>query len=201
MVAKAELVWENPEQEFQRIGEDRELAVSFAFRNGGRTPVTITKVTTSCGCTTAELAKKTYQPGESGELPAKFVFGGRRGPQVKSIVVTTDDQKTTQLEFKCFILDDSVSLSQALVWWRVGEAAKPKQVDLTLGQGGKVKIVAVTSSNPRVAATLLPVKEGEKYAVTIQPVDTAQRELAEVIVQTNYPPAAPKAYTIYIRVK
>ena len=148
-----------------------------------------------------ELEKKTYQPGDPGKLPATFVFDGRRGQQAKSITVTTDDQKTTHLSFKCLILDDAVSLSQTLVWWRVGETAKPKQVDLTLGQGGKVKITSVTSSNPRVAATLLPVKEGEKYAVSIQPADTAHRELAEVIVHTNYPPEAPKAYTIYVRVK
>ncbi len=199
--AHAELVWENPTQEFQRTPEDRELSVPFGFRNTGAAPVTIAKVTSSCGCTTAELPKKTFAPGEVGALTAKFVFGGRRGPQAKSIAVTTDDGKTAQLSFQCLIADDPVAVLQSLVWWRVGEAAEPKQVALTLPPGGKVKITAVASTNPRVAATLATVQEGEKYAVHIRPADTAQQESAEVFVQTDFPPEGPKAYTIQVRVK
>ena len=172
--ALGELVWENPTQEFQRTPEDRELVVNFAFRKDGKAPVTISKVTSSCGCTTAELAKKIYQPGETGTLPAKFVFGGRKGAQSKSIAVTTDDQKTVQLSFKCLILDDVLSLSQSLVFWKVGDAGDAKQVDLTIGQAGKVNITAVASTNPRIAATLATVKAGEKYAVNIRPTDTRQ---------------------------
>lgn len=196
-----ELVWENPAQEFQRTPEDRELNVSFTFRNEGQSPVSVTKVASSCGCTTAELPKKTYAAGESGTLGAKFVFGGRRGPQSKSITVTSDDGKTTQLSFKCLILDDVLSLSPSLVWWKVGGAADAKQVDLAIGQPGKVHITAVASNNPRIAATLAAVKEDGKYAVGIRPVDTAKPESAEVFVQTDYPPEGPKAYTIQVRIK
>ena len=63
------------------------------------------------------------------------------------------------------------------------------------------KVTAVASTNPRIAATLAPVKEGEKYAVNIRPTDTTQPETAEVFVQTDFPPEGPKAYTIHVRVK
>jgi hypothetical protein len=199
--ARAELVWENSTQEFQRTPDDRELTVNFAFHNDGKASVTVTKVTSSCGCTTADLAKKTYAPGETGSLAAKFVFGGRRGMQAKSIAVATDDGKTAQLSFQCLIADDPVAVSPALVWWRVGEAAEAKKVDLTLAQSGKIHITAVASTNPRVAATLATVKEGEKYAVNIRPADTAKQESAEVFVQTDFPPEGPRAYTIEVRIK
>ena len=44
-----------------------------------------------------------------GTLAAKFVFGGRRGMQSKTIVVATDDQKTAQLSFQCLILDEPLN--------------------------------------------------------------------------------------------
>jgi len=201
LLAQAELAWENPAQEFQRRPEDKELAVNFAFKNSGPQPVTITKVNSSCGCTTAELPKKTYQPGESGNLTAKFTFGGRRGPQAKSISVMTDDQKTTQLSFKCLILDDPVVLTPPLVSWRVGEAAESKPVDVTVAQNPHVNITAVASSNPRIAATLSTTKAGEKYSVSVKPTDTTHEEFGQVFIQTDFPAEGPKAYTIFVRVK
>ena len=197
----AEIVWENPSQEFQRCPEDRELAVNFTFKNTGRQPVTITKIASSCGCTTADLPKKTYAPGESGTLTAKFTFGGRRGPQAKAITVMTDDQKTTQLSFQCLILDEPVALAPSFVYWKVGEPAEAKQIEVAVAQTPAIQIVAVASSNPRIAATLATLKAGEKYGINIRPADTTKAESAEVFVQTNYPPEGPKAYTIHVRVK
>ena len=199
--AHSEIVWENASQEFQRRPEDRELAVNFAFKNTGQQPVTITKITSSCGCTTADLPKKTYLPGESGNLTAKFTFGGRRGLQAKSIAVMTDNQTTTQLSFQCLILDDPVTLTPSFVYWRVGEASAAKQVEIAVAQNPAIQIVAVASSNPRIAATLATLKAGEKYGINILPADTRQPESAEVFVQTNFPPEGPKAYTIHVRVK
>ncbi len=199
--AQADLVWESPHQEFQRRPVDRELALDFAFKNKGNAPVTITKVTTSCGCTSADLTKKTYAPGEAGTLPVKFIFGDRRGAQAKSISVVSDDGKTAQLSFKCTILDDPVSLAPAFVFWRVGEAAEAKKVELGVAGNSQIKITAVSSTNPRIAATLSTVKVGERYAVSIQPADTKQAESAEVFVQSDYPPEGPKAYTIQVRIK
>ena len=49
----------------------------FAFENIGDKAFTITEVKSSCGCTTAALGKKTYAPGESGEINAKFNIGSR----------------------------------------------------------------------------------------------------------------------------
>lgn len=199
--AHSEIVWENPAQEFQRRPEDRELAVNFTFKNTGRQPVTITKVATSCGCTTADLPRKTYAPGEGGALTAKFTFGGRRGPQAKSVTVMTDDQKSAQLSFTCLILDEPVALAPSFVYWKVGDAADAKHVEVSVAPSPAIQIVAVASSNPRIAATLATVKAGEKYGVSIVPADTRQPESAEVFIQTNFPPEGPKAYTIHVRVK
>ena len=196
-----ELVWEDRSQEFQRVPEDRELMVNFAFRNSGKTPVTITKVTASCDCTTAGLTKKTWQPGEAGTLPARFVFGDRRGLQTKTIAVVTDDGKTETLSFRCHILADPLALTPALVSWRVGEVAQMKKVDLAIAKTAKMRITAVASTNPRISAKLSTVEEGKKYALEITPADTNRAESAEIFVQTDFPAEGPKAYTVHVRVK
>ena len=199
--ARSEIVWENPAQEFQRRPEDKELAVNFTFKNTGQQAVTITKIATSCGCTTADLPKKIYAPGEGGALMAKFTFGGRRGAQSKSVTVMTDDQTTTQLSLNCLIADEPVSLAPSFVYWKVGDAAEAKQVEVAVAQNPAIRIVAVASSNPRIAATFVTLKAGEKYGISIRPADTKQPESAEVFVQTNFPPEGPRAYSIHVRVK
>ena len=44
------------------------LVRRFPFRNAGPEPLTITDLQASCGCLTPTLARRTYAPGESGEL-------------------------------------------------------------------------------------------------------------------------------------
>ena len=85
-----QLKWENPEQTVIAKPQDKVLVTKFRFTNVGTSPVKITDLRPSCGCTTAVLEKKEYAPGESGEIEAKFKFNGRVGHQEKWIVVTTD---------------------------------------------------------------------------------------------------------------
>src|SRR4051812_36488194 len=44
------------------------LVRRFAFVNAGTDPLTVTDLSSSCGCTTPTLPQRTYQPGERGEL-------------------------------------------------------------------------------------------------------------------------------------
>jgi hypothetical protein len=200
-LAQAEIVWEHPSQNFRCSPEDLKLSANFTFKNTGRQPVTITKITSSCGCTTANLEKKTYSAGESGTLTALFTFGGRRGAQTKIVTVLTDDKKSTPLSINCMITDEPVTLAPAFLFWRVGDSAAAKQVEVAVATNPAIQIVAVASSNPRITASLSPGKETGKYTISVSPTDTSQKETAEVFVQTNYPPEGPKAYTVQVRIK
>ena len=200
--AMADLVWDQSVQEFQRLPEDKELTVNFAFQNTGTAPISIVKVTAACGsCTNAMMPEKPILPGEKGVLPVRFVFGNRHGLQNKSLSVMTDDAKTVELAFKCLIVDDPVSVLPTLVSWHVGEKTEVKKVDLAIAQKDRVKITAIASTDPRISATLATIKEGEKYAINIQPADTMKAGSAEVFVQTNFPPEGPRAYTIQVQIK
>jgi hypothetical protein len=94
-----------------------------------------------------------------------------------------------------------VTLAPALVFWRTGEAAAAKSVQFTAEAAHPVHIKSVTSSSPRLTAKLETTKAGEQYAISVTPVDTAQKESAEISVQTDFPADAPRAYTIHARIK
>ena len=199
-LARAELKFDKPLQEFHRVPDDGHVEAHFAFKNTGAAQVKIRRVVTSCGCTTATLAKNTFAPGETGEIVVKFTFGSRRGPHRKIIGVTLDDKTELPLDLRVWI-HEPLTITPALVYWKVGEPGAAKPVQLTVADGQKVGVKSVTSSNPRVTATIETATPGTQYVVTVKPADTAQKESAELTVQTDFPPDAPRAYTIHARIK
>ncbi|RYD65244.1 MAG: DUF1573 domain-containing protein [Verrucomicrobiaceae bacterium] len=189
-------------QEFHRTPKDKFVEAKFSFKNTGASPVTIKNIRTSCGCTSADLEKKTYAPGEEGHVAVKFNFGGRLGGQRKTIRVFASDQPDDPmvLDLRVYITEP-VTVSPSLVFWRVGEANAVKNVRLQMAPGQPVKVKGVTSNNPRVTAALQTVKAGEQYVIAVKAADTTLRESAEIQVATDFPPDAPRTYTIHARIK
>jgi Protein of unknown function (DUF1573) len=199
-IARADLSWENQLQEFHVVPEDKAVTAKFAFKNTGTESLTIKRVTTSCGCTSAKLAKNTYAPGESGEIEAKFSFGSRRGPQRKLITVTSADKQVWQLELRCWI-HEPLTVSPALVYWRSGAEPAAKVVKLTAGPGQPITIKSVKSSSPKFKTSLAEVKAGQEYALTVTPADTAEGTSAELIIETDTPQSTPRNYKVFARIK
>lgn len=200
-LAQAELAWEKPVQEFRRTPEDLELLATYTYRNTGSQPVEIIRVATSCGCcTTAPLDHKKIAPGEAGSIGIKFTFEGRRGDQQKTIAVSTSDGRQVSLELRCLI-EEMLTISPALVFWRIGESPEPKTIELVAVKGHPVKVTEIKSSSPNISATLKTLEEGQLYSITVRPVATAQREICQIAVQTDSPADAPRGYVIHARIK
>lgn len=64
---------------------------SFEFKNTGKTPVIISNVQTSCGCTTASKPEQPVAPGKSSVISVKYDTK-RVGEFTKTITVTTNVQ-------------------------------------------------------------------------------------------------------------
>ena len=198
---RAELKWTQPFQSFHRTPDDGHLETKFIFRNEGKAPVTIRKVRTSCGCTSAKLGKENYGPGEQGEISVRFTFGDRKGPHRKIITVLTDDKpEPTELSLQVWI-HEPLTIAPALVFWKTGDANVAKIVQLSTEAGTPVRVKNVASSNPRLAAKLETIKAGERYAVSVTPADTTKKESAEITVETDFPADQPRSYTIHARIK
>jgi hypothetical protein len=60
----------------------------FKFKNTGKSPLLITNVKSSCGCTVPSYPKEQIMPGQSGEISVKYNMGVGRFS--KSITVFTN---------------------------------------------------------------------------------------------------------------
>src|SRR5712675_2151179 len=114
-VARGELKFDKPVQEFHRVPEDGHLDAHFTFKNTGTEPVTVHRVKTSCGCTTASLVKNTFAPGETGQIDVKFMFGSRKGPTRKILAVVLDDKSEIPLDLRVWI-HEPLTITPALVY-------------------------------------------------------------------------------------
>src|SRR6478736_5385400 len=152
--ASAELQWYKPVQDFQATPDKPSVEARFAFKNAGPGPVTITSLKTTCGCTTARLDKRTYQPGEQGEVVAVYKFPFQHGALRKLVLVTTDDhpKDPISLDLRVFV-HEPLEVKPALVYWRSGAPVEAKSVQF-VAYGYPVQIKSVTSSNPNFTATL-----------------------------------------------
>ncbi len=91
---KGAIVFASKIQDTGEILDTDEFKTTYIFRNTGAGPLTVTQVKTSCGCTVAELDKKTYLPGESGTLNVTFDPKGKSGAVARNITVFTDSDST-----------------------------------------------------------------------------------------------------------
>lgn len=89
LVAQTDLKFEKKVHDFGEIKQHEPVKCEFKFTNTGNTPVTITKVKPSCGCTTPDYPKKPVLPGETATIKAEY-NAAAAGAFNKSIDVTTD---------------------------------------------------------------------------------------------------------------
>ena len=74
--------------DFGKVNEENgKISHVFNFTNKGKTPLVITKVQASCGCTTPTWTKEPIEPGKKGTITVIYNPEGRPGVFNKSITV------------------------------------------------------------------------------------------------------------------
>ena len=69
--------------------------VAFRFKNTGDKPLVISRVSTSCGCTTIpEKPNAPFAPGQEGVIKAKFDSKNMAGERVREVYVTANTKKS-----------------------------------------------------------------------------------------------------------
>ncbi len=200
-VAHAQLAWEKTELDLNPAPGADAVIATFKYENKGTTPINIKAVRTSCGCTTAALAKNDVAPGEKGEIVATLKIGDRTGMQQKTVTVETDDPKTpsTVLTFKAMIAQ-ILDLQPAFVFWQANEKPDPKTIVAKAGKGVTIKSLEVTSSTPDMTAKVEPGAAAGEFKINVTPKDTAHQITANLTVKPESPTAAGKVFTVSARV-
>lgn len=87
----AKITFTNDSFDFGDIKEGAVVKTKFEFKNTGNTPLIISQVITSCGCTAPEWPKEPIAPGATGVINVQFDSKHKSGVQRKSITVLSND--------------------------------------------------------------------------------------------------------------
>ena len=90
-IAGPALVLEPPAHDFGTVLQDAVYHTDVRLRNQGTSPLRITKVTTDCGCTVAEIPDSTLAPGAETVLKISFATRTFSGQVRKTIFIETND--------------------------------------------------------------------------------------------------------------
>ncbi len=182
--ATAELIWEQTiHQAYAKEGE-KEAKATYRFENKSDYPIVLKRIQTSCGCTTAELEKKKYLPGERGELIVTFTFGKRRGLQEKSISVETDDatHPLTVLLLRVE-LPDVIQIKKKELSWEVGDPLDEQAFEILLKNPKEAKIKGAHASEG-FEVRLRDNQVGQSYQIIVKPLSTAAPSKGMISLET-----------------
>jgi hypothetical protein len=91
--AQPRIVFRKKVFDFGKIIEGKTVSCNFSFSNQGDSALKILHIEAKCGCTVANLDKKTYNPGEKGRIDVTFHSTGRKGKIAKHIFLLTNDEE------------------------------------------------------------------------------------------------------------
>ncbi len=183
---RAELVWKQKTVELHADAKSTVLEARFPFSNTGETPVDVTQVESSCGCTVASLEKRHYEPHESGEIVARYTVGTQAGVQKKTVLVETGDgHSPTTLTLEIHI-PEIVRVRPAFVQWKHGESPASKSITLEIVQDIPATDVAVRSSAAGFEAEVKPLVPGRKYELKVHPLTTDQQQFSTLNIRCRF---------------
>lgn len=87
------------EFDFGEIPNAAPVSQTFQVRNAGQGTLKITGVSTSCGCTTAQVDKEHLDPSEAATLTVTYdpqAHGGQTGRFMRVVYVRSDDPETPE---------------------------------------------------------------------------------------------------------
>ena len=89
------------EYDFGKVKEGDTVGHVFKLKNTGKEPLIMYKSTGSCDCIKAFSAGKNIMPDSTTDITVYFKTLGRKGPQIKTVSITTNtDPSEATLTFK-----------------------------------------------------------------------------------------------------
>lgn len=90
----AEITFATSVYEFGEVKEGEKVEHIFKFTNTGKSPLIISNVSASCGCTTPEYSTHPIAPNEEGSVKVVFDTQNQVGMQQKIITILSNAEPT-----------------------------------------------------------------------------------------------------------
>ena len=96
MAQEPVMTFEKTTHDFGKINEaDGRVTTVFEFKNEGMTPLVLSNVRASCGCTTPKWTREPIEPGATGNITVTYNPNGRPGRFQKTITITSNAKEAT----------------------------------------------------------------------------------------------------------
>lgn len=100
--------------DFGPINPNDPVTTTFAVSNQGSGALQIDSVTTSCGCTTAQISRQSIEPNSAADLSVTFdpqVHAGATGEFVRYVYLRTNDPNNPEfeVEIRAEVVENSTS--------------------------------------------------------------------------------------------
>ncbi|RQW82980.1 MAG: DUF1573 domain-containing protein [Geobacter sp.] len=175
-LAGPQLTFDKAVYDFRTVAQGKTVVHSFTFRNTGDATGTITRVSSSCGCTVADVSNKVIQPGKTGTIKTTFDSSDFHGPVTKEVFVYLGDQQKPAyiLTMKGLVVEEFVITPRQI---NLGSVKAGVRKDVTLAMENKgektIKINSIKTELPQVAISIRKkvLKPGEKtsFKVSVTP--------------------------------
>lgn len=183
--------------------QSKKDAVDFEFNfiNISKNKVSITDISTSCGCTIAKPDKYSYRYNEKGIIKGTFNIGNRVGLQEKQIIISTDNlgQPKIILTISVYI-PRIISITPSVLFWRVGDSIELKTSKIEVEKSSNYKIKDIVSDSDFFNLTYKKI-DAYNVLVSIIPLETVQsvRSKTKIILENEN--GDEKIYNLHMLIK
>lgn len=188
--AWAGLNWEQTAVTINAEPRQQKVEAVYKFANNGQTAVTISDIKTSCGCTTTQLAKRLYAPGETGSIRATMTLDEYGGTRTKKIYVLTDDAQNPSYTLEISgVKPEYLKFPERHLHWTTRTEAETKVLAFSTGTERPVHIARVECDNPAAFDVKLQRdQDGRAYRLQVTPKSTEKEVYGMIDLHTDLPP-------------
>ena len=189
---------DQPVFDFGTVAQGKKVDHSFTIKNSGDAILTIGQVSTSCGCTVAEVSSRSIPPGKSSNIKASFDSTNFSGSISKTIFIHTNDPKTPiyNLTIKGKLFEQIEITPKQLNLGEIKVGSKKETVIRIENKGTKpLTVISAKTAMPQVAVKILKkkLKTGESGTISVTVTPRAgDRFLAGYLTIVTSSPEKPE---------
>ena len=186
----ATLTFKNKTVETNAEPGAKQLTMVFPFENKSNETIEITKQAAACACLGATFKddKKTYAPGEKGELTAKFKLGNFYGTVSKQVLLWQKgdaNNKPSIILTTRVTIPELISLTPRTLSWDIGGESKTQTCKITVTHKKPIHITKIARTNNNFTPELKTIRDGWEYELTVTAKNTSSTSFGILKITTD----------------
>lgn len=150
------ITFESLHKDFGKVPDTEDLIHNFVFKNTGDETLVISNVKPSCGCTTTELDRLVFDPGEGDSIDIDWEPKGH-GVQSKTITVQSNSTGNPVLQLRISAqIEPFLRVEPPRADFQLAPRSKQNQMNLTITcMDPELEILEASGSTPDVLVTIV----------------------------------------------